>query len=73
MVAIIDKRTGKVIGHEPPYTKEEETALENAMGGGKDQTEMSIFISPQTREHFRAKQRQWLAEHYQAPKPRADD
>ena len=72
MVAVIDKRSGKIIGHEPPYTEEEEFRLYTAIGGGKTPTGIGIFISPQTREHFRAEQRRWLAEHYRPPKPRAD-
>jgi len=72
MVAVRNKKTGKVIGHQPPYTKEGEFRLYTAMSGGKEPTGIGIFISPQTREHFRAEQRRWLAEHYWPLKRRAD-
>jgi len=44
MVAVRNKKTGKVIGHQPPYTKEGEFRLYTAMSGGKEPTGIGIFI-----------------------------
>jgi len=69
MVAVKDRKTGEVIYHRPPYTKEEEDRLYKGLGAAPRR----MFISPQTRAAAKEAQQQQQEAPRQPPVPSADE